>query len=72
MNTENKYTMKMSEFREQLRAIPDDWDVCFAVDGIRIIFYRAKKRGDTFIQMEFNESDEYPLHSSLPDSSRGQ
>lgn len=53
--------MMMKEFREHLQIFPDDWTAIFAVDGIPLHFFRAKKLGDKLVQLEFNECPE-PEH----------
>jgi hypothetical protein len=66
----DKHSMTMAEFRKQLALYPDNCDVCFAVDGIRLHFMRAKSRGDDLVQLEFNEIDEFPLKSSKTPGSK--
>jgi hypothetical protein len=58
-----KYSWTAKAFKEHLATIPDDWVIIFSVDGIPLRFGRAKIRGETLIQLEFEETAEYPLKS---------
>ncbi|MBX3390379.1 MAG: hypothetical protein KF691_13095 [Phycisphaeraceae bacterium] len=46
-------TIKAAELKRRLESVPDDWDVLFA-DGLE--FFRFKRRGETLIQIEFNQN----------------
>lgn len=47
-------TIKARELKQEINAIPDEADVFFGTDG-DISFFRVKRRGDNFYQIEFNE-----------------
>ena len=44
----------VGELREALKGYPDDWQVIFGCEELE--FYRAKTRGPTLVQIEFNQS----------------
>ena len=46
--------MTVGELREQLQGLPDDAKIFFGCESLA--FFRIKKRGDNYYQIEFNQT----------------
>jgi len=46
--------MTVGDLRREIEGLPDDASIFFGCDSLR--FYRVKKRGNNYYQIEFNQT----------------